>query len=211
VANRLLAPTQAAAAFAKARLPGREPQLVPWPSQPLVIDEPAHQDAKVGAKVGTKFGSKVEAKVGTNIEAKAKAKVLAVVPSSASSRAWQTIFALATRFQQSDGTVKIVVAGATADDQTLMTFPNIFVTGPIEARELGDLLAAVGASFLLTDFEHPLFGDPLAEAARTANRPVAFRDWSHGHLESREQDLALATYVSDAALANTVAHWIARS
>jgi GT2 family glycosyltransferase len=211
VANRLLAPTQAAAAFAKARLPGREPQLVPWPSQPLVIDEPAHQDAKVGTKVGTKFGSKVEAKVGTNIEAKAKAKVLAVVPSSASSRAWQTIFALATRFQQSDGTVKIVVAGATADDQTLMTFPNIFVTGPIEARELGDLLAAVGASFLLTDFEHPLFGDPLAEAARTANRPVAFRDWSHGHLESREQDLALATYVSDAALANTVAHWIARS
>jgi GT2 family glycosyltransferase len=220
MANRLLAPTQAAAAFAKARLPGREPQLVPWPSPPLVIDELTHREAKVGieietkveAKVGARVGTEVETKVGTKIEAKVEAKVLAVVPSSPSSRAWQTIFALATRFQQPDGgAVRIVVAGATADDQTLMAFPNVFVTGPVAARELGDLLAAVGASFVLTDFEHPLFGDPLAEAARTANRPVAFRDWSHGHLESREQDLALATYVSDAALANTVALWIARS
>jgi hypothetical protein len=51
----------------------------------------------------------------------------------------------------------------------------------------------------------------MLETARTANRPVAFRDWSFGSVQSRHRDLAIAADASDASLANAVAQWIARS
>jgi len=51
----------------------------------------------------------------------------------------------------------------------------------------------------------------MVETARTTNRPVAFRDWSFGRLKPRSGDLAIAADASDAALADTVAHWIASS
>jgi O-antigen biosynthesis protein len=182
-ANRLLAPTQVAAAFLKARLPNREPLLLHWDTSRLFID-----------------GSATQAN-----------KVLAIVPSSPSARAWQTILSLATRFQCFNEEIQIVVAGATADDQTLMALPNVFIAGRVEVPQLGNLLAAVSPGFLLTDFERPLFGDPMVETARTANRPVAFRDWSFGRLKSRNHDLAIAADASDAALADAVAQWIANS
>jgi hypothetical protein len=181
--DRLLAPTQVAAAFIQARLPDREPLLQLWAAPPLVIHGPATQATKV----------------------------LAIVPSSPSARAWQTILSLATRFQYFNEHVQVVVAGATADDQALMALPNVFVTGRVEARELNNLLATLGPSFLLTDFEHPLFGDPIVEAVRTANRPVAFRDWSLGRLKTRQHDLAITADLSDAGLSDSVAQWIASS
>jgi GT2 family glycosyltransferase len=182
-ANRLLAPTQVAAAFLKARLPNCEPLVLPWDAPRLFIDGAATQANKV----------------------------LAIIPSSPSARAWQTILSLATRFQSFNEQVQIVVAGATADDQTLLALPNVFITGRVEAQQLANLLSAVSPGFLLTDFEHPLFGDPMVETARTANRPVAFRDWSFGRLKSRNHDLAIPADASDAALADAVAQWIANA
>ena len=181
--SRLLAPTETAEAFARAKLPDREVLLRPWPAQRLFIAESAPRAAKL----------------------------LAVVPGSPSARVSQTIRALATRFQRFNEPVQIVVAGLTADDQTLMTFPNVFVTGRVEAEELGDLLGPYNPGWLLTDFEHPLFGHPMVETARTANRPVAFRDWSFGSLRSRNRDLAIAPDANDASLAEAVAQWISRS
>jgi GT2 family glycosyltransferase len=182
-ADRLLAPTAVAAAFIQARLPDREPLLQPWVAPRLMIDEPATQASKI----------------------------LAIVPSSPSARAWQTILSLATHFQYFNEPVQVVVVGATADDQALMALPNVFVTGRVEVQELNNLLATLGPNFLLTDFEHPLFGNPMVEAARTVNRPVAFRDWSFGRLKSRQHDLAIAADVSDAGLSDSVAQWIANS
>jgi hypothetical protein len=181
--SRLLAPTETAKAFARARLPNRELLLRPWPAQKLFI-------AGSGRRAN---------------------KVLAVVPASPSPPAWQTIAALAIRFQQLNEPVQIVVAGPTVNDQALMAFSNVFVTGRIEAEELGRLLARYNPSWLLTDFEHPLFGHPMVETARTVNRPVAFRDWSFGSLRPRNRDLAIAADVSDTSLANAVAQWITRS
>jgi hypothetical protein len=182
-ANRLLAPTKVALAFMQAKLPHIEVLARPWPTPQLFIDGSVPHFAKI----------------------------LAVVPSSPSAQAWRTIVSLADRFQCFNDQVQIVVAGSTADDQTLMTLPNVFITGRVEVPELGNLLATVNPSFVLTDFEHPLFGDPMVETARTTNRPVAFRDWSFGHLKPRSGDLAIAADASDAALADTVAHWIASS
>jgi GT2 family glycosyltransferase len=181
--SQVLVPSENAEAFARAKLPNRDLLVRPWPAKPLFIAE----------------------------FAPSAPKVLAVVPSSPSARAWQTVAALAARFQCFQQPVQIVVAGSTADDQTLMTFPNVFVTGKVAAEELGDLLSPYNPGWLLTDFEHPLFGHPLLETARTANRPVAFRDWSFGSLRSRRQDLAIAADASEASLADSVAQWIARS
>lgn len=182
-ANRVLAPTEAAAAFLQARLPDCKALVRPWPAPLLFIDGYASHSAKI----------------------------LAIVPSSPSARAWRTILALANRFQCFDEAVQIVVVGPTADDQTLLTLPNVFVTGQVEVQELGDLLATISPDFLLTDFENPLFGDPMVETSRAANRPVAFRDWSFGRLKPRSGDLAIAADASDAALADTIAQWIANS
>jgi GT2 family glycosyltransferase len=179
----VLAPTETAEAFVRAKLPNRDLLLRPWPAQRLFIAESAPRAAKV----------------------------LAVVPGSPSARVSQTIRALATRFQRFNEPVQIVVAGLTTDDQTLMTFPNVFVTGRVQAEGLGDLLGPYNPGWLLTDFEHPLFGHPMVETARTANRPVAFRDWSFGSLRSRNRDLAIAPDANDASLAEAVAQWISRS
>jgi hypothetical protein len=182
-ASRLLAPTEVAEAFMRAKLPHRELEVRPWPAQRLLID-----------------GS-----------APTATKVLAVVPSSPSVRAFRTIGSLASRFQCFNDPVQIVVAGTTADDQTLLALPNVFITGRVEAEELGDLLGPLNPDWLLTDFERPLFGHPMIETGRTANRPVAFRDWSFGSLKSRNGDLAIAAEASDATLAEAVAQWIAIS
>jgi GT2 family glycosyltransferase len=182
-ANRLLAPTEIAEAFVRSKLPDRRVLVRPWPTQRLCFAETAP----------------------------AAAKLLAIVPGSPSARAWQTIYALATQFQRFDEPPQIVVAGPTADDQTLMAFPNIFVTGQVEATELGRLLAPYNPGWLLTDFERPLFGHPMVETARTANRPVAFRDWSFGKLRLRDRDLAISADASDTALAEGLAQWIATS
>jgi hypothetical protein len=167
----------------RAKLPHRELEVRPWPAQRLLID-----------------GS-----------APTATKVLAVVPSSPSVRAFRTIGSLASRFQCLNDPVQIVVAGTTADDQTLLALPNVFITGRVEAEELGDLLGPLNPDWLLTDFERPLFGHPIIETGRTANRPVAFRDWSFGSLKSRNGDLAIAAEASDATLAEAVAQWIAIS
>jgi GT2 family glycosyltransferase len=182
-ASRLLAPTEVAAAFTRVKLPSSELRVRSWPVQQLSIEASA-----TGAT-----------------------KVLGVVPSSPSVQAWQTIRTLAIRLQCFNEPVQIVVAGPTADDQTLMALPNLFISGRVEAEELGKLLAPINPAWLLTDFEHPLFGHPVVETTRTANRPVAFRDWSFGQIKSRHQDLAIAAGASDAALAEAVAQWIAGS
>ncbi len=180
--SRVLAPTETADAFARTKLPNRQLLLRPWPAKRLFITEPGSGSS-----------------------------VLAIIPGSPSARVWQSIRALAIRFERLSEPMQIVVAGPTADDQALMAFPNIFVTGAIEPEELSDLLALYDPGWLLTDFEQPTFGHPMIEMTRTANRPVAFRDWSSGGLRSRNQDLAIPPGADDTSLAEAVAQWVSRS
>jgi O-antigen biosynthesis protein len=174
----LYAPTELAAAFARTRQPDHQVLVRPWPVPRVFMHE-----RRPGGK-----------------------RTVAVVPASASAGAFQTSRALAARFLEHE--VQIVVAGATTDDQGLMSFPNVFVTGEVEADGLGDLLSAYDPSWILTDFEGALFGHPLVDAARSANRPVAYRDWSLGAIGPRESDLAIAPYVCETELADVVARWI---
>jgi hypothetical protein len=180
--TRVLAPTEAAAAFARAKLPNHDIVARRGQVEPLSLPEPVSMGIKT----------------------------LAIVPGSPSPAAWRIIRALAIRLRRLEHPVPIVVAGPTCDDRRLMSFPNLFVTGKIEPDELADVLTPHDPNWLLTDFDQPLFGHPLIEAARCANRPVAFRDWSCGIVSPREGDLAIAPDVDGDELANVVARWIAQ-
>lgn len=178
----LLAPTELAARFARARLGEQAEtlQITPWPVTPPALPAPA----------------------------RGRPKALVVVPATASARAFQAIRALLRHTGRLRQRTPVVVLGESFADRRLMSSPDLFVTGPIEACDIARVLAAHNPGFILTGFESPLFGHPLVEAMRAAPLPVATRDWSDGTMEVRGGDLAVAASSDDEALATAVARWI---
>ncbi|MGC2780561.1 MAG: glycosyltransferase [Bradyrhizobium sp.] len=193
--ERILAPTEAALRYAENRTAqgpspsvrqgrqGRPAQLSAWPVQPLALAEAVPE----------------------------RPRALVVIPLAPSSQAWHAIRAVAHQLRTSSTHLSIVVAGETLDDRRLMSFPNIFVTGPVTIEELPDVLAPHNPGWILTDFEVPMFGHPVLEAARLAPRPVAYRNWTGEMLEPRPGDLCLPGTADDEALAAAVIRWIATS
>ncbi|MGJ5206457.1 glycosyltransferase [Bradyrhizobium sp. HKCCYLR20261] len=193
-AERLLAPTQAALRYAQRRASegqrprrdepqGRITQLNGWSVHPLALVDAVPE----------------------------RPRALVIIPTGPTSQAWQAVRTVAHHIRMSTNPVPIVVAGETLDDRRLMSFPNVFVTGPVAIEELPELLAPHNPGWILTDFEAPLFGHPLIEAARLAPRPVAYRNWAGEALEARAGDLALPGTDDDEALAAAVTRWIATS
>jgi hypothetical protein len=183
--QRLLAPTETALAFARGRFgrSGKSVELSAWPTEPLTL-APAVDG---------------------------RPQALIVIPASASAQAWQAIRTLARHLRALETAIPIVVAGATFADSRLMSFPNIFVTGPVTVEQLQEVMTPHNPGWILTDFETPLFGHPLLESARQAARPVAYRDWSDGAVEPRPGDLAIPAAADDDALAIAISSWIAGS
>ena len=118
-------------------------------------------------------------------------KWLAIVPAQSSAKELRIIRSLALLLLRRQLDVSIFVAGSTLDDLRLMSQPNIFVSGPVEVSELGQLLQPHDVGWILTGFDEPLFGHPLIESARNANAPVAYLDWSMGEIAPRAGDLAI--------------------
>ena len=147
----LLVPSKTAKAFAEARWPNRKVVLQDWPTHPLTL-------APISGA----------------------AKSLAVVPSAPSPASFRLMRRLADRLRGQEPSRSIVIAGATCDDDRLMSYANVFITGAVAADEIGDVLAPHNPGWLLADFEEPAFGHPLIETARRASIPVAYRDWSAG-------------------------------
>ena len=174
----LLVPSQTAKAFAQARWPHRTTVLEDWPADPLPLS------SIPGA-----------------------GKSLAVVPSAPSPASWRVMRDLADRLRRRDPSQSIVIAGATWDDDRLMSSGNVFITGAVEAHEIGAVLTPHNPGWLLTDFEKPAFGHPLIETARRASIPVAYRDWSDGSARARKGDLAIAPDVDEPALVDAVIAW----
>ncbi|WP_454630018.1 glycosyltransferase [Bradyrhizobium cenepequi] len=178
----LLVPTKAARAFAQARWPKRNIVLQDWPTRRLNLPPLS--------------GSR---------------KSLAIVPSAPSPASLRVTRRLADCLQRREPSRPIVVAGTTCDDDRLMSYSNVFITGAVAADELGDVLAPHDPGWLLTDFEEPTFGHPLIETARQASRPVAYRDWSGGSPKPRKGDLAIPPNVDEAGLVEAVVDWVGRS
>ena len=92
-----------------------------------------------------------------------------------------------------------------------MSFDNVFVIGPVEPVELGDVLQSYEPSWILTDFDRPLFGHPVIQIVRTSDVPVAYLDWSFGRAIPRQTDLAVSPDEEVDQLADLVVSWILRS
>ncbi len=174
----LFAPGRIAQAFAKAHWPERKIILQNWPIRPLPL-EPVH-----GAK-----------------------RSLAIVPSVPSPASLRMIRRLADGLRRCAPSRSVVVAGATCDDDRLMSCANVFVTGKVAADETGDVLAPHNPGWLLTDFDEPAFGHPLIEAARRASIPVAYRDWSAGSAKPRKTDLAIPPDTDEEGFVDAVIAW----
>jgi GT2 family glycosyltransferase len=178
----LLVPTKAAKAFAEARWPKRNIVLQDWPTRSF--DLPPLSGPR---------------------------KSLGIVPSAPSPASLQVMRRLADYLHRREPSRSIVIAGTTCDDDRLMSYPNVFITGAVAADELADVLAPHNPGWLLTDFEEPTFGHPLVESAKQALRPVAYRDWSGRSPESRKGDLAIPANVDEAGLVDAVVDWVERS
>jgi GT2 family glycosyltransferase len=85
----------------------------------------------------------------------------------------------------------LTVVGATLDDMALMRMPNVFVTGPVDAAELPDVIGGYRLQALVVVSARPLFGHPVQNAARTLGLPLAYFDWSMGGVKACAGDLAL--------------------
>jgi hypothetical protein len=179
----LLAPGKTAKAFAQARWPDRKIVLQDWPTCPLAL-KPIRGAAS---------------------------QSLAVVPPAPSPASFRLMQRLADGLQQRAPSRPIVIAGATCDDDRLMSYANVFITGAIAAAEIGDVLTPHNPGWLLTDFEEPSFGHPIIETARRASIPVAYRDWSAGSAKPRKGDLAVPASADDQGLVDAVIAWIERS
>ncbi|QHO78848.1 glycosyl transferase [Bradyrhizobium sp. CCBAU 051011] len=175
----LLVPSKAARAYAEARWPSRKIVLHDWPTCSLALPPISASD-----------------------------RSLVIVPSTPSPASLRMIQTLADRLWRCDPSLPIVVAGTTCGDDRLMSQPSLFVTGVVAADELGEVLAPHNPGWLLTNFEQPVFGHPLIEAAKQATRPVAYRDWSGGSLTPRKGDLAIPANVDAAGLVDRVVDWI---
>ena len=137
-----------------------------------------------------------------------KTRQLAIVPTRSSAREFLIIRSLALRLRSQHSAVSIIVAGSTFDDLRLMSHDNVFVSGAMEASELGPVLRPHNVGWMLTGFDGPLFGHPLVEAVRAANVPVAYLDWSSDPPTRRAGDLAMDPDLQLDQLVDQVVAWI---
>lgn len=100
----------------------------------------------------------------------------------------------------------VTVVGDTFDDFELMKSETVFVTGPVAPADLPLLVRGYGLQWLASGLGPPLFGHPLAEAARDCGLPLASFDWGGG--EARGGDLAIAPTDSGQAIAAALVNWI---
>jgi GT2 family glycosyltransferase len=179
-ARRILAPNAAAKIFTTQVLPGREIHLLEQPTHAVLVPEPWRD--------GT--------------------RQLAIVSTRSSASEFGIMRSLALRLRSLQPALSIFVAGSTFDDVRLMSLDNVFVSGPIEASELSRVLQPHNVGWILTGFDGPLFGHPLIEAARGANVPVAYLDWSRGADVRRAGDLAIDPDLRNDQLVDQVTTWI---
>ena len=179
-ARRILAPNATAKIFTTQVLPGREIHVLEQPTHAVLLPEPSRH----------------------------RTRQLAIVSTRSSASEFRIIRSLALRLRSRQPAVSIFVAGSTFDDVRLMSHDNVFVSGPIEASELSRVLQPHNVGWILTGFDGPLFGHPLIEAARGANVPVAYLDWSRGADARRAGDLAIDPDLRNDQLVDQITTWI---
>jgi O-antigen biosynthesis protein len=87
--------------------------------------------------------------------------------------------------------VTVTVLGETLDDIDLMRSTPTFVTGMIEPAEFERIVAALGINHLLICTTRPIFGHPILSCASSTRLPIACFDWPGSGSVRRDDDLLL--------------------
>jgi GT2 family glycosyltransferase len=157
------------------------------------------------ADLGGASGSALELRL-SDVCAPSRAVVVLTPFASASEFDMIKDMALLLREQASD--ISVVVAGATTDDLALLSLGNVFVTGRVEAGQLGEALLPHNVCWAVCGSDRPLFGHPALELVYNAQLPVAYHDWSFGAVEPRPFDLALNPRMPQRLRLNSISSWM---
>jgi GT2 family glycosyltransferase len=135
--------------------------------------------------------------------------VLVVIPARPSTAEFALLRGLAGTFFRTWPQLEIIVAGKTFDDVRLMSYPNVFASGPVEPQELSRLLSTVRAGRILilgldcADAPHPAL-----DMAYATGLPVGYVDWSGGLVPVRPGDLAILPGMPRAWIVEQINAWI---
>ncbi len=134
---------------------------------------------------------------------------LGIVPSRTSAYELRLMREIALFMRRAHPRTSIVVLGETLDDLGLMRFENVFVSGAVDAADLGRLVRQYRLNRIVAGFGPPLFGHPIIEAAMRCGLATAYVDWSLGDCAARNNDLAIDPSLSCRDVAAVLGRWIA--
>ena len=138
-----------------------------------------------------------------------RSSCLAIIPAQPTAAEFTLIRGLAIAFLTKQPQLDIFVAGATFDDDRLMSHPNVFVSGSIEPQELDRLLATVRAGRILTlGLGGTEISPPVFAWARPTRLPIAYIDDSDGTSLVRSDDLALFPDIPHARMIEKICTWV---
>ena len=106
--------------------------------------------------------------------------------------------------------LSITVIGSTLDDIGLMRSSNVFVTGTIAAEEFEQVADALGVTNLFLTMTQPLFGHPISSVVLSSHLPIAYFDWSEGRNKPRKKDLPIPSRSSLDDLIGALTRWMAK-
>jgi O-antigen biosynthesis protein len=130
------------------------------------------------------------------------------VPARCSVHEQRLMGEVARAFSKARPDLSISIVGATPDDMSLMQNANTFVTGAVEAKDVGRLAASLGLERVFISTTRPLFGHPITSAIQSCSLPVAFFDWSRGRSKPSKDDLAIDPSASLDELVDALSEWM---
>jgi GT2 family glycosyltransferase len=115
---------------------------------------------------------------------------------------------IALAFSRSRPNVSLLVLGETLDDLALLRVANTYVTGPLDATELGEAFRGYGLQALFLCTTLPLFGHPAQTVALNAPVRAAYFDWSAGRCRPRRGDLPIDPRASFQDVVSAIGAWV---
>lgn len=133
---------------------------------------------------------------------------LGLIPVRRDAREHQFIRAIIADLKQQRSLLKVTVLGATVDDAALIDAGALAVTGPVGSDELDALLRHHRIDGVLLTLTDPLFGHPLAAAARRLTLPLAYLDWTAGQCRTATGDLPIDPSLATHDVVKRLLSWI---
>lgn len=181
-AQRILAPSPEAEAFAASVLPQRTIDM---------IERPTKRRCRARRK-----------------SERAAAGHLGLVPGQCSALDQWLMSEIACHLNRLRPELFIMIVGKTLDDISLMQNLNTFVSGAVGAEEFEHEVDSLGLDRLFVIATRPLFGHPILSVASSCSLPKAYFDWARGRIKPEKCDLPIDPGSSIHAVVDALDRWI---